>query len=112
MSKTRKERFNERLEQIGWGLFLIMIGGLALVPDQTVPEGVWLVGTGLIMLGLNAARYLNDIKMSSFTLVLGTVALLVGFSDFVGIELPLFPIMLIIIGAGILVKPMLEGKID
>jgi hypothetical protein len=45
---------DRRLEGIGWALFLIMIGGLGLVPS--VPQGTWLVGTGLIMLGLNVAR--------------------------------------------------------
>ena len=29
-----------------------MLGGLWLVPDQWIPEGSWLIGAGLIMLGL------------------------------------------------------------
>ena len=107
---TEQQALNKRLEMIGWGLFLIMLGGLGLVPSQIVPGGTWLCGAGLIMLGLNAARYLNGIPMSGFTIVLGIIALFSGMGDFVGAQLPLFPILLILIGANILLKPMFEKK--
>ena len=107
---TQKAALNKRLESIGWGLFLIMIGGIWLVPDEQVPEGTWLIGAGLIMLGLNLARYLNGIRMSGFTIVLGILALASGLGDFAGIDLPLFPILLILIGASILLKPVFERR--
>ena len=103
-----KKDLNHRLETIGWGLFLIMIGGIGLVPKNLVPEGVWSIGVGLIMLGLNAARYSYGIKMSSFTLILGFIALATGAASLVGVELPVFPILLILIGANILLKPLFE----
>jgi hypothetical protein len=99
-----KRRLDRRLDSIAWALFLIMIGGLGLVPDEQVPEGTWLIGVGLIWLGLNGARYLNDIKVSGFTTVLGVVALLAGSSDLLGVDLPLLPILLILLGANILFK--------
>lgn len=99
---------NKRLENISWGLFLIMIGGIALVPDSLVPEGTWLLGAGLIMLGLNLARYLNQIPMSNFTIILGIIAFVSGISDFFNVDLPFFPILLIVIGAGILLRPIFE----
>jgi len=40
-----------------------MIGGLWLLPDETVPEGAWLLGVGVIILGLNGVCYLYGIKM-------------------------------------------------
>jgi hypothetical protein len=76
-----------------------MIGGLWLVPG--VQPGVWLVGTGLIMLGLNAARHANGIRMSTFTLVLGTAAMVLGLVQMLGTEMPVLPILLIVIGASI-----------
>jgi hypothetical protein len=103
-----KEALNKRLESIGWGLFLVMIGGIGLVPETTVPNGLWSIGVGLIMLGLNAARFYNGIRMSGFTLVLGVVALLTGIGDMAGLDLPVFPIILILIGANILLKPYFE----
>ncbi len=95
---------NKRFESIAWGLFLIMLGGLWLVPNSTLPNGLWSIGVGLIMLGLNYARYRNGIPMSNFTLVVGGIALLTGFASMFGVDLPLFPILLILIGAGMLLK--------
>jgi hypothetical protein len=74
--RAARPPLDRRLEGIGWALFLIMIGGIGLVPS--VPPGTWLVGTGLIMLGLNLARYLSGLRMSNFTVVLGVLALLLG----------------------------------
>ncbi len=107
---TDKQILNKRLESIGWALFLIMLGGLGLVPKEQVPEGIWSIGVGLIMLGLNAARYLNQIKMSTFTIVLGFLALLTGVGELMGMDLPVLAILLIIIGAGMILKPMFEKE--
>ena len=106
--QLRQEAVNKRLESIAWALFLIMIGGLWLVPDATLPEGVWSIGVGLIMLGLNAARWRSNIPMSNFTLIVGSLALLTGIGDMAGIDLPVFALILIFIGASMIVKPMLE----
>jgi hypothetical protein len=35
-----KAALNKRLETIGWGCFLLLLGGFALVPDETIPKGV------------------------------------------------------------------------
>ena len=50
MHEELKEALNWRLEAIGWGLFLIIIGALWLIPEQRVPEGAWLIAAGVIML--------------------------------------------------------------
>ena len=63
---------NKHLESIGWGFFLVMAGGSLLIPNDVAPNGLWTIGVGLIMLGLNAARYFNGLKMSGFTTVLGS----------------------------------------
>jgi hypothetical protein len=85
-----------------------MAGCIWLVPDRFVPQGTWLIGTGLILLGLNLFRYTKAIRMSGFTLLLGTIALFSGIADIFYIDLPLFPILLILIGANILIKPLIE----
>lgn len=99
---------NKQLETMFWGLFLIMLGGWAFI--KTAPNGLWSIGIGLILLGLNAARYFNKIKMSGFTTVLGILALIGGFSemffkmDFDG------AILLIILGAYLILKPWFEKQ--
>lgn len=105
-----KASLNKKLESIGWGLFLIMLGGFALVPSNTIPKGVWSIGVGVIMLGLNFARYSYHIKMSGFTTVLGILALLGGIAEFVGFTSLNGAFLLIILGAYLILKPWFDKR--
>jgi hypothetical protein len=106
----QKVHLNKRLEAIAWGLFLIMIGCLWLIPDEKVPEGTWLIGVGMIMLGLNLFRNLNGIKMSGFTIFLGVLALCIGLGNFFGVDLPVFPVLIILWGLSVVLEPFLKKK--
>lgn len=101
---VRKQELNRRLETVGWGLFLIMIGGFALVKE--VPEGTWLIGAGLIMLGLNAVRLAVGIRASWFTLIVGTIALLSGIGSVYGVDIPVGALLVILIGLAIIVRAL------
>ena len=105
---VQKMHLNKRLEAVAWGLFLIMIGALWLLPDETIPEGTWLLGVGIILLGLNGLRYLNGIKMSGFTIFLGIVALCIGVGSLFGIDMPIFPILIILWGLSVVLEPFLK----
>ncbi|UCG58021.1 MAG: hypothetical protein JSU70_00665 [Phycisphaerales bacterium] len=99
---------SKRLDSIGWALFLIMIGGLWLAPEGTVPEGTWLVGTGLIILGLTVVRHVKHVTVSGFWVIIGILALGSGISNIYGLELPVFPILVILLGAGIILEPLIK----
>jgi len=105
---ARKAALNKRLEGFGWGVLLITIGTIWLVPEKQIPQGSWLIAAGLIMLGLNAIRYFNGIKMSGFSLVVGILALFAGVGAFFSLNLPLLAIALIVVGACMLLKSLLE----
>ncbi len=107
---SEKALLNKRLETIGWGLFLIMLGGFALVPYQVVPKGLWSIGVGVIMLGLNAARYYFKIKMSGFTTFLGIISLVSGVTQLLGVHTLDGAILLIILGAYLIVKPWFDQR--
>ncbi len=98
----RKHAISKQIDGISWALFFIMIGGIGLVPAEKVPQGVWLIGAGLIMLGNNLFRYIKGIKVVGFTIVLGILALMAGLSDFLGFDIPLFPVLLILVGLSII----------
>jgi hypothetical protein len=105
-----KAALNKRLETIGWGLFLIMLGGFSFVPHEQVPKGYWSIGVGLIMLGLNLARYMNEIRMSGFTTFLGILSLISGVTQlFFSYSLDT-AFFLIILGAYILLKPWFDRR--
>ena len=106
----RTDGFAKRLDEWGWALFLIMTGAIWLVPEQRVPNGVWLIGTGVLLLALNIARYFMGLRIGGFTSVLGVLALAGGVGEFFGMELPLFALALLVLGVSILVKPFLGAK--
>lgn len=105
---TNKEALDKRLDEIGWGSFLAVMGGLLLVPSETLPRGVWIIAIGLILVGVNVVRYLNQIKVDGFIAVLGVFALAAGVTALFGVDLPLFAILLIVLGGGILFRPLLH----
>ncbi len=97
---------DSRLEAIGWACFLILLGVIWLVPfpSEQILEATFLAGVGLILLGLNLARYLNGIAMRSFSILLGAFALICGLAAFAGLALPFWPVLLILIGGYILLR--------
>ena len=105
---ARNALWNERLENIGWGLFLIIVGVTFLGPEVQAPLGIWLIGGGLIMLAINAVRYFSGIKTSSFTIGLGAIALAAGIASAFSVKL--FGVLLILIGASIILRPFFDRK--
>lgn len=105
-----KAVLNKRLETTFWGLFLIMLGGWALIPGDTIPKGAWSIGVGLLMLGLNAMRYLNGIRMSGFTTLLGILALVGGVAEFLGWNSLNGAFILIILGTYLILKPWFDER--
>ena len=95
---------------MAWGLFLMMLGGFMFVPEDLVKGGWWSIGVGLIMLGLNAARYFPGLKMSGFTTFLGTLSLIGGVLEVTGIYDVDGAIFLIILGAYLVLKPYIEKR--
>lgn len=105
-----KAALNKRLETLGWGFFLIMLGGFAFVPYEMINKGIWSIGVGVIMLGLNAARYVNDIRMSGFTTALGIISLVSGTLQVLGWNMYEGGLLLIILGAYVLLKPWFDKQ--
>jgi hypothetical protein len=105
-----KAQLNKALERMGWGAFLIMLGGFALVPDDVAPKGLWSIGLGVIWLGLNAARYNKGIRMSGFTTFLGLVCLVSGLLELIGLEEVGGAIFLIALGTFVIARPWIERR--
>lgn len=99
-TQDRQKRFDE----IGWGIFFVMIGMIWLFPS--LPQGTWLISTGALLLVLNAIRYKSWAEWSGFSTALGLLALAAGVSELMGVKLPIFAICLIAIGASMLLKSL------
>lgn len=105
-----KVELNKRMETIAWGCFLIMLGGFMFVPKDRAPEGLWSIGVGAIMLGLNAARYFNQIRMSGFTTVLGLLSVIGGVVQLFGVKNLEGAFLLIILGTYLVIKPWFDRR--
>jgi len=100
--KDRKT-LDKRYEVIAWGAGFMWVGILGFVPGEQ--NGLGVLGIGLILLGLNLARYLSKIPTNGFTTVLGIltsglglVVLLRPVLNIPRFEVDFFPLLLIVIG--------------
>lgn len=98
--------WDRRLHDIGWGLLLMLTGGVWLMPPESVPPGTWLFGVAMILFGVNAVRYIKHITISTFSVVLGAAALVAGASQTWRTDPPLIAISLIVIGASVVARPL------
>lgn len=62
------------------------------------------------MLGLNATRYFNNIRMSGLTTVLGILAVLGGLGEMLGWADLDSGILLIVLGAYLILKPWFDKQ--
>jgi hypothetical protein len=106
---------NHKYNLIGWGL-LSLLWGITILFDF-IPFGIGVLGTGLILLGVNAVRRLNGLPTKADNLVLGILALVWGGLELarpILAQLPvtadwdwaIFAILLIVLGGILLLRPM------
>jgi len=107
------QTLNRTLEAFAWGALFIWWGITELAP--VFPDGSGLFGSGLILLGVNAARAMSGIPTRSFTTTIGILALVWGALELAGsllqlpFEIPIFAILLIVFGA-IVIAGELAGR--
>jgi len=100
--------FEQNLGMFGWGAILIVTGAMWLIPRNMLPEGSWLMSIGLILLGLNAARYSVRKVWNSCSVALGILALGAGVGALLHVSLPLLAIGFIVMGLLTLFVPRFE----
>lgn len=94
----------KKIDTTTWGLLLLMTGILLLLPSHSVPEGAWLILAGIILLGASAVRYVTRLRVSAFIVALGLLAIAAGASAIAGLDLPLFAVFLVLLGASIMLR--------
>jgi hypothetical protein len=80
------------------------------VPEEIISGGWWPIGVGLIMLGLNAARYMNGLRMSGFTTFLGILSVVGGALELAGMKGIDGAVFLIVLGGYLLLKPYFDRQ--
>jgi hypothetical protein len=100
------KNLTRNFDAIGWGALFIWWGISVLV--TSLPVGTVAIGTGVILIGVNVARKLSGVPISRFSTTVGILALVWGVLELVGVllslpfELPIFAILLIVLGVIVL----------
>jgi hypothetical protein len=100
----RTASLDQRLAVLFWALLCLLVGGISLFGVEKVPGGTWLIGLGVILLSLNAVRFVKRIPVRVIPTVLGVVALAAGLAELTGATFPVIPLTLIAIGASMIVE--------
>jgi hypothetical protein len=101
---TERSQLERRLNDVGWGLLLMLTGTVWLLPTASVPPGTWLFGVAAILIGINVLRYVKHLAVSGFSLVLGAVALAAAIGEAQRAEPPLVALFLLAIGGSIVFR--------
>jgi hypothetical protein len=110
---NKPQTMNRNFEAIAWGALFVWWGVTELF--SSLPDGTGAIGIGLILIGVNIARTLNGIPISRFSTTLGILALVLGGLELAGVllslpfEIPIFAILLIVLGV-IVLAPELTGR--
>ncbi len=106
------KRLNHNIAAVGEAILLIWWGVVIMIDPLTIGMGA--IGTGLILLGVNVARYLKGIPTKINTTGIGVIALVWGGLDTVfdpSLEIS-FAMLLIIIGVVSIGSLMARQKIQ
>jgi hypothetical protein len=71
-----RNNLKRNLKRVAWGLLAILWGATILF--DFIPFGAGLIGTGLILLGVNVVRSINHLHTKSDNTVLGILAIAWG----------------------------------
>ena len=105
---TTRAAVSDRVDTIGWGLLFVAIGVVSLIP--AMPDGAWLVATGLVMLGASAVRAWMGIGAYTTTIVVGVVALSAGIFTVAGFTTEVGPLVLIVLGLALVVGTLYRAQ--
>ena len=93
------QTLNRNFEVITWGALIIWWGVTELI--ESMPFGIAILGFGLILLGVNAARLVRGLQFNKFSTTLGLLAVVWGGLEIAGVafrlpfDIPVFAILVI-----------------
>lgn len=102
MTTQHMPKAERLLDDLGWASLLTVTGVFWLMPNGHVPSGFWLISVGAIILLFTFARMIYRFRVSEIAFSAGAIALIAGTGSVLGLNLPLFPIALIVIGFSVI----------
>ena len=108
--RDQRKLLAERFNRTGWGIFLVMLGVIWILPENMLPEGILPIGVGVILIGLNLVKRSYGLRGSDSNVLLGIVALAIGLGDLLNIGFPLIPVLLIFWGLSMIYRIIFPKK--
>jgi hypothetical protein len=99
-----RSEVRRRIDAAAWASFFIWVGSAILA---NIGWGWFLAGLGVIVLAAQAAVPAAGEKVEGAWLICGTVFLVAGLWELLGLEWPLAPLLMILLGIGILWRAFL-----
>ncbi len=100
-SPTQENEPASQLNAIAWAVFFVW-AGIAMLAD--IQWGWFLLGTGVLILTAQFARWRTGVEIENFWLVCGAIFLVGGVWRLLDLPWPLVPLMLILLGLISLVR--------
>ena len=102
------KNLNKQYATLAWGALFLWLGILMVIPGDQ--NGIFVLGAGVILLGLNIARSLSKIPTSAFSITLGILSIGLGSYALLRpllhaphFEVGFIPLVLIVIGLYVLI---------
>ena len=113
MTDAEHRALDERLDILSWGIALIV---LAIVLSLPGTHSLWnyLIPFGLVFIAMSIVRRQIRTRRDTEGLILGITAVVLGFLDFIRVDLRFFPVVptiLIIVGLQLSVSAILSKRI-
>jgi hypothetical protein len=107
---------NKRYAATAWGCLFLWLGVLMIIPGDQ--NAIFVLGAGIILLGLNLARRIYNIPVSAFSITLGSLAFGLGLYALLRpllntphIQVDIIPLVLIVFGLYVLIPgPQFKEK--
>ncbi len=113
------ESGNRSLETLAWGLLFVWLGAWwGFLEEGILPGGSGALGVGLILLGLNVARWFKGLPLNIFSATFGALFVALGLMKLADVarrcpicDINVFALFLILLGIFVLVREFLPfGK--
>lgn len=113
MSDGPSQNFrSQKFERAGWAVLLILAGVYFLLPYETFPDGMTLLGAGGAMLAYSMFARTMGAALSPFFPTVGIILTVFGGIDYLNVNVEIWPIALIIAGGLMLYRIYRERQAD
>ena len=113
MTDAEHRALDERLDIMGWGIALLILAVLLLIPGVS---RLWqfLLSIGLVFIAMSVVRKKLSTRRDTEGLILGITAVCIGLLDLFGIDLrffPFIPMAIAIVGIALIFNAVWNARL-